>query len=97
VLGLDRLNDDDYAEFAEMNQAYREKFGFPLIVAVRTLSKRHDVLEQGWARMEHAPNQERATALIEVGKIVDHRFDDLLSGANPIHTARTDRFEQIGH
>jgi uric acid transporter len=97
VLGLDRLNDDDYAEFAEMNHAYREKFGFPLIVAVRTLAKRHDVLEQGWARMDHAPNQERATALIEVGKIVDHRFDDLLSGANPIHTARTDRFDQIGH
>jgi OHCU decarboxylase len=97
VLGLDRLNDDDYAEFAEMNMAYREKFGFPLIIAVRTLTKRRDVLDQGWARMDHAANQERATALIEVGKIVDHRFDDLLSGANPIHAARTDRFDQIGH
>lgn len=97
VLGLDRLNDDDYAEFAELNRAYRERFGFPLIVAVRNLAKRHDVIEQGWARMDHAPNQERATALIEVGKIVDHRFNDLLSEANPIHTARTDRFEQLGH
>jgi OHCU decarboxylase len=97
VLGLDRLNDDDYAEFAELNAAYREKFGFPLIVAVRNLTRRHDVLEHGWARMDHAPNQERATALIEVGKIVDHRFDDLLSEANPIHAARTDRFDQIGH
>jgi OHCU decarboxylase len=97
VLGLDRLNDDDYAEFAELNQAYRERFGFPLIVAVRNLAKRHDVLDEGWARMDHAPNQERATALIEVGKIVDHRFNDLLSEANPIHTARTGRFDQIGH
>jgi uric acid transporter len=97
VLGLDRLNDDDYDEFAELNQVYREKFGFPLIVAVRNLAKRHDVLEQGWDRMNHSANQERATALIEVGKIVNHRFDDLVADANPIHTARTQRFDQLSH
>jgi OHCU decarboxylase len=97
VLGLDRLNDYDYDEFAELNQVYREKFGFPLIVAVRNLAKRHDVLEQGWDRMNHSANQERATALIEVGKIVNHRFDDLVADANPIHTARTQRFDQLSH
>ena len=97
VLGLDRLNDDDFAEFAELNQTYREKYGFPLIVAVRTLNKRHDVLDQGWERMNHSRSQERARALIEIGKIVDNRFDDLVVEANPIHTARTQRFEQLGH
>jgi OHCU decarboxylase len=97
VLGLDRLNDDDYAEFAELNQAYREKFGFPLIIAVRTLKKRHDVLDQGWERMDHSRSQERARALIEVGKIVNNRFDDLVVEANPIHTARTQRFQQLDH
>jgi uric acid transporter len=97
VLGLDRLNDEDYEEFAELNAAYREKFGFPLIVSVRNLSKRHDVLAQGWDRMSHSVNQERATALIEIGKIVNHRFDDLVAEANPIHTARTQRFDQLGH
>jgi OHCU decarboxylase len=96
-LGLDQLNDEDYEEFRELNGAYRDKFGFPLIVAVRDLRKRHDVLEQGWDRMEHSVNQERATALIEIGKIVNHRFDDLVAEANPIHTARTHRFEQLGH
>ena len=97
VLGLDRLNDEDYEEFAELNAAYREKFGFPLIVSVRNLNKRHDVLAQGWDRMSHSVNQERATALIEIGKIVNHRFDDLVAEANPIHTARTQRFDQLGH
>jgi OHCU decarboxylase len=96
-LGLDRLSDEDYKDFQELNQAYRSKFGFPLIVAVRTLRKRHDVLDQGWDRMEHSVHQERATALIEIGKIVNHRFDDLVAEANPIHTARTQRFEQLGH
>jgi uric acid transporter len=97
VLGLDRLNDEDYEEFQELNRAYREKFGFPLVVAVRNLRKRHDVLEVGWYRMDHSVHQERATALIEIGKIVNHRFDDLVAEANPIHTARTQRFEQLGH
>jgi hypothetical protein len=45
--------------------------------------------------MDHAPNQERATALIEVAKIANHRFDDLVADANPIHSARTQRFEQL--
>jgi OHCU decarboxylase len=97
VLGLDRLNDEDYEEFAEMNRAYREKFGFPLIVAVRDLKKRHDVLDVGRDRMDHSVNQERATALIEVGKIVNYRFDDLVAEANPIHTARAQRFDQLGY
>jgi OHCU decarboxylase len=97
VLGLDRLNDEDYAEFAEMNQNYKEKFGFPLIISVRDLARRHDVLDRGLDRMDHSVHQERATALLEVGKIVNHRFDDLVAEANPIHTARTQRFDSLGH
>ncbi|MDQ3155393.1 MAG: 2-oxo-4-hydroxy-4-carboxy-5-ureidoimidazoline decarboxylase [Actinomycetota bacterium] len=97
VLGLDRLNDEDYDEFAELNQAYQEKYGFPLIVSVRDLAKRHEVLTGGWERIDNSICQERATALIEVGKIVNHRFNDLVAGANPIHSARTQRFEQLGH
>ncbi|MEJ7629537.1 MAG: 2-oxo-4-hydroxy-4-carboxy-5-ureidoimidazoline decarboxylase [Nocardioidaceae bacterium] len=97
ALGLDRLNDEDYEEFAELNQVYRERYGFPLIVSVRNLARRRDVVEQGWDRMNHSVNQERTIALIEVGKIVNHRFDDLVAEANPIHTARTQRFDQLGH
>ncbi len=95
VLGLDRLNDEDYDEFADLNAAYQDKFGFPLIISVRDLVKRHEVLEHGWDRMDHSIHQERATALIEVGKIVNHRFDDLVADANPIHSARTNRFDQL--
>ena len=97
VLGLDRLNDEDYDEFAELNQTYQDKYGFPLIVSVRDLAKRHEVLSRGWERIDNSTCQERATALIEVGKIVNHRFDDLVAGANPIHSARTQRFDQLGH
>jgi hypothetical protein len=37
-----------------------------------------------------------AAALIEVAKIANHRFDDLVAEANPIASARTRRFEQLG-
>ena len=37
------------------------------------------------------PTQEHAAALIEIAKIAGHRFDDLVAGANPIHSARSRR------
>jgi OHCU decarboxylase len=88
-LGLGSLHDEDYEAFSTLNTAYRERFGFPFIVSVRNVDTRDHVLELGHERLMNSPNQERATALIEVAKIVNHRFDELVAGANPIHTART--------
>jgi OHCU decarboxylase len=93
--GLTRLTDEDHAAFTELTNAYREKFGIPLIVAVRDAGDRNQILESGWSRMNNSPTQEHATALIEIAKIANHRFDDLVAEANPIHTARTQRFDQL--
>jgi OHCU decarboxylase len=93
--GLTRLTDEDHAAFTELTRAYREKFGFPLIVAVRDAGDRNLILENGWRRMNNSPSQEHAAALIEIAKIANHRFDDLVAEANPIHTARTQRFDQL--
>jgi OHCU decarboxylase len=93
--GLTRLTDEDHQAFADLTQAYQEKFGFPLIIAVRDAGDRNAILKTGWNRMNNSPSQEHATALIEIAKIANHRFDDLVAEANPIHTARTQRFEQL--
>jgi OHCU decarboxylase len=90
--GLTRLTEDDHTAFEELTTAYREKFGFPLIVCVRDVPDRQRILAQGWARMKNSPTQEHAAALIEIAKIAGHRFDDLVADANPIHTARTQRY-----
>ena len=37
--GLDRLSEDDFARFDRLNAAYREKFGFPFIMAVSGRTK----------------------------------------------------------
>jgi 2-oxo-4-hydroxy-4-carboxy--5-ureidoimidazoline (OHCU) decarboxylase len=64
-------------------------------VAVRDAGDRNLILENGWRRMNNSPSQEHAAALIEIAKIANHRFDDLVAEANPIHTARTQRFDQL--
>ena len=90
--GLTRLAEEDHAAFREVTTAYREKFGFPLIVCVRDNPSRERILEQGRARLQNSPTQEHAAALIEIAKIAGHRFDDLVTDANPIHSARTQRY-----
>jgi len=42
--------------------------------------------------MQNSRTQEHAAALIEIAKLAGHRFDDLVAGANPIHSARTQRY-----
>jgi uric acid transporter len=91
--GLTQLTDEDHQSFDQVTAAYREKFGIPLIVCVRDLPDRESILAQGRARLKNSSTQEHAAALIEIAKIAGHRFDDLVGDANPIHTARTHRFE----
>ena len=95
ALGLNQMHDEDYAEFETLNKAYRGKFGFPYIASVRSAGSRAELLDAGEVRLQHSPSQERATTMIEVGKIINHRFDDLVAEANPIHTARTQRYERL--
>jgi OHCU decarboxylase len=93
--GLTRLTDEDHAAFGELTRAYRDRFGFPLIVSVREAGDKNAILDAGWARMSNSSTQEHARALIEIATIANHRFDELVADANPIHTARTRGLEQL--
>jgi OHCU decarboxylase len=87
--GLTRLTEADRDEFSALAGAYRERFGIPLIVCVRDVEKRAHILRDGWQRLQNSPAQEHAAALIEIAKVANRRFGDLVAEANPIHTART--------
>jgi len=93
AVGLTLLNDEDHEQFAQLTQAYRERFGIPLIVSVRDVEKRDQILKTGWERMQNSPTQEHAAAIIEVAKIANHRFDDLVADASPILGARAANLE----
>jgi OHCU decarboxylase len=75
--GLDRLSPEEYAAFRQLTTAYRDKFGFPLIIAVRDKTKQ-DILANGQARLENAQPYEMATGLVEIGKIADFRLRDIV-------------------
>jgi len=91
--GLTLLNDEDREQFAQLTQAYRERFGIPLIVSVRDVDKRDQILRTGWERMQNSPTQEHTAAIVEVAKIANHRFDDLVADASPILRARAANLE----
>jgi len=77
IAGLDRLNSDEYTSFDTLNHAYREKFGFPLVVAVRENTK-ETILKAGNARLQNSPAAEQAIALVEIAKIANLRLLDIV-------------------
>ncbi|WP_132255977.1 2-oxo-4-hydroxy-4-carboxy-5-ureidoimidazoline decarboxylase [Methylobacterium segetis] len=84
--GLDRLSEAEDARFAELNAAYRARFGFPFIVCV----KRHgraSLLRSFEARLAGTPEAERRNAEAEVLRIAAIRLGALVSGEGALRTA----------
>jgi OHCU decarboxylase len=75
--GLDRLTAGELRRLTELNRAYRERFGFPLIVCVREHTK-GSILAWGEARLERSRDEEVQTALLEIGKIAHLRLHDIV-------------------
>jgi 2-oxo-4-hydroxy-4-carboxy-5-ureidoimidazoline decarboxylase len=72
-MGLDRLEADEAAAFDALNAAYRHRFGFPFIIAVRGL-QRADILAAFERRIGNSPQDEFRTALDQVHKIARLRL-----------------------
>lgn len=87
--GLTHLAEPDQEALTALTDAYRERFGFPLVISVRDTPSLDRILAEGASRLGNCERQEHAAALIEIAKIAGHRFDDFLREANPIHSART--------
>ena len=76
--GLDRLTAGERAELAEVNAAYRERFGFPMVVAVREHTK-ESIFRQARERLANSREQEIDTAVGEILKIGRLRLGELVS------------------
>ncbi len=79
-LGLNALAEDEAARFARYNKLYRERFGFPFIIAVRGQRDRSTILHAMAKRLENSQEAERRTALGEVARIARFRLENLLGG-----------------
>ena len=77
--GLDRCTAEELARFRRANAAYRARFGFPFVMAVRG-AERRDILAAFERRLGHAPEIELLTALREIDRIALLRLESLVPG-----------------
>jgi OHCU decarboxylase len=74
--GLDTCSADEFRRFTELNDAYKARFGFPFILAVKGKG-RAEILRNFEHRIHNDPAVEFRTALNEVHKIALLRLRDL--------------------
>jgi 2-oxo-4-hydroxy-4-carboxy-5-ureidoimidazoline decarboxylase len=74
--GLHRCSKVEYERFQALNEAYKEKFGFPFVMAVRG-SNCDDILGEFSRRLRNDHDVEFETALAEIHKIARFRLEAL--------------------
>ena len=74
--GLNRCSAEEYQAFQDLNQRYREKFGFPFIIAVKGLH-RVGILAEFQTRINNDRAQEFDTNLREIHKIAYWRLKQM--------------------
>jgi 2-oxo-4-hydroxy-4-carboxy-5-ureidoimidazoline decarboxylase len=74
--GLDSCSPAEFFELQSLNDRYREKFGFPFVMAVRNRSRR-EIIAAFQMRLENDPATEFERALSEIHKIAKLRFEAL--------------------
>ena len=79
-LGFTSLSRQELDEMATLNRAYREKFGFPCIVALRLHSDRHSVIGEMRRRASNTREAELRNALEQIGHITRGRLEKMLDG-----------------
>ena len=76
---LDRLSREEFDLLHRLNSAYKEKFGFPFIFAVKGSTK-HDILKALERRLHTSPEEELREALAQVKRISFFRLEEMLGG-----------------
>ena len=76
--GLDRLTPEEYQRLQEQNTAYRKKFGFPFLYAVKGSTK-YDILRALDQRLKSTPPDEFHQALNQVYHIALFRLQDAIA------------------
>ena len=77
-LGFTRLSRDEFLRMADLNRRYREKFGFPCIVALRLHATRESVVAEMSRRVLNDGKTELKKALGEIGHIARGRLAKIL-------------------
>lgn len=71
--GLDQCSPEQFSRFETLNAAYKEKFGFPFVIAVKGLD-RHGILAAFEERLNNDLATERQTAIEQIIRIARFRL-----------------------
>ncbi|WP_280541986.1 2-oxo-4-hydroxy-4-carboxy-5-ureidoimidazoline decarboxylase [Chromohalobacter sp. 11-W] len=72
--GLDQCSPEELTRFERLNAAYKARFGFPFVMAVKGYHRR-EILDAFEARLAHTPDEERRTAIAQIHRIALLRLD----------------------
>jgi OHCU decarboxylase len=75
--GLDQCTPEELRRFTELNDAYKARFGFPFIMAVKG-RHRGEILEAFERRLANGRERELAPALAEIERIAELRLSAML-------------------
>lgn len=74
--GIDSLTESELSHFTQLNEAYKIKFNFPFIMAVKGSNK--NAIIQGFEeRINNSPEQEFKRAINEINKIAAFRLGEM--------------------
>ncbi|MGN6315134.1 2-oxo-4-hydroxy-4-carboxy-5-ureidoimidazoline decarboxylase [Trinickia sp.] len=76
--GLAHCTQAEFDKLQRLNAAYREKFGFPFILAVRGYD-RAGIIANFEARVNNGRDEELRTSLEQIYRIARFRIDDLVT------------------
>lgn len=71
--GLDQCSAEEYERFQQLNDDYKDKFGFPFVMAVRN-SDRQQILAAFAARLDNDYDTEFETAIEQIHRIAEMRL-----------------------
>ena len=74
--GIDQCSPEEFEKFTEFNDAYKARFDFPFVMAVKN-SNRKAILEAFEQRLKNSTEEEFETAIAEIHKIAALRLEAL--------------------
>ena len=76
--GLNHCSAQELALLRTLNQQYRQKFGFPFVIAVKGLT-RQDILQALQQRIDNSAEEEFDNCLQQIARIARFRLDALVT------------------
>jgi 2-oxo-4-hydroxy-4-carboxy--5-ureidoimidazoline (OHCU) decarboxylase len=79
-LGFNALSRNELEEMKRLNRRYRDRFGFPCIVALRLHADRQSVVTEMKRRLTNDADSELRNALEQIGHITRGRLERIFDG-----------------